>query len=112
MGAILIPFDGTFENKRGTIPVLIQKSDDQFDSSDLSQKWKNATQFIFSESEVDIEELASFIRANETNGVKSVHFFFPNDVDTSPQISNHVTINVSGFSEGFGAFKTACAPPQ
>ena len=46
-GVILIPFDGTFENKRGAIPVLIQKSDDQFDSSDLSQKWKNGTEFIF-----------------------------------------------------------------
>ena len=40
VGVLLIPFDGTFENKRGTIPVLIQKSDDQFDSSDLSKKWK------------------------------------------------------------------------
>jgi hypothetical protein len=112
VGVVLIPFDGTFENKRGRIPVLIQKRDDQFDSSDLSQKWQTATQFIFAESEVDVEELASFIRANETNGVKSVHFFFPNDLDTGPQISNHVAVNVSGFSEGFGAFKTACAPPQ
>ena len=38
VAVILIPLDGTFENKRGAIPVLIQKNSDQFDSSDLSQK--------------------------------------------------------------------------
>ena len=49
VGVILIPFDGTFENYQDVIPVSIQKSGDQFDSSDLSQKWKNGTEFIFSE---------------------------------------------------------------
>jgi hypothetical protein len=39
-GKILVPFDGTFENKRGMIPVLVQKNGDQFDSSDLSQSGK------------------------------------------------------------------------
>ena len=38
VAVILIPLDGTFENKRGAIPILIQKNSDQFDSSDLSQK--------------------------------------------------------------------------
>ena len=112
VGVVLIPFDGTFENKRGAISVLIQKRDDQFDSSDLSQKWTNATQFIFSGSEVDVEELASFIKANETNGVKSVHFFVPNELDATPQESTHIIINVAGFSDGFGAFQMRCAPSQ
>jgi hypothetical protein len=57
VAVILIPFDGTFENKRGVIPVLIQKSADQFDSSDLSQKWKNGTEYIYSASEADVDEL-------------------------------------------------------
>jgi len=35
VAAILVPFDGTFENQRGAIPVLIQKNSDQFDTSDL-----------------------------------------------------------------------------
>jgi hypothetical protein len=75
IAVILIPLDGTFENKRGAIPILIQKNSDQFDSSDLSQKWKNGTEYIYSESEADVDELASFLKASETNGVKSVHFF-------------------------------------
>jgi hypothetical protein len=41
-----------------------------------------------------------------------VHFVFPNNPSDGRQTSNHIAINVSGFSEGFGAFKTACAPPQ
>jgi len=112
VGVILIPFDGTFENKRGAIPVLIQKNSDQFESSDLSQKWKNGTEYIYSASEVDVAELASFLKASETNGVKSVHFFFPNDLGSGPQISSHVAINVSGFSDGFGAFQMACDKSQ
>ena len=31
VAVILIPLDGTFENKRGAIPVLIQKNSDQFE---------------------------------------------------------------------------------
>lgn len=108
IAVILIPLDGTFENKRGAIPILIQKNSDQFDSSDLSQKWKNGTEYIYSESEADVHELASFLKASETNGVKSVHFFFPNDLGPGRKISSHVAIIVSGFSDGFGAFQTAC----
>jgi hypothetical protein len=58
---------------------------------------ENGTEFIFSESEVDVDELASFLKARETNGVKSVHFYFPNERDSGPQISNHVAINISGL---------------
>jgi hypothetical protein len=112
VAAILIPLDGTFENKRGAIPVLIQKNSDQFESSDLSQKWKNGTEYIYSESEADVDELASFLKASETNGVQSVHFFFPNDLGSGRKISSHVAINVSGFSDGFGAFQTACNGSQ
>jgi hypothetical protein len=101
IAVILIPLDGSFENKRATIPVLIQKNSDQFDSSDLSQKWKNGTEYIYSESEADVDELASFLKASETNGVKSVHFFFPNDLGPGRKISSHVAINVSGFSDVF-----------
>ena len=112
IAVILIPLDGIFENKRGTISVLIQKNSDQFDSSDLSQKWKNGTEYIYSELEADVDELASFLKASETNGVKTVHFFFPNDLGPGGKISSHVAINVSGISDGFGAFQTACNGSQ
>ena len=111
-GSILIPFDGTFQNRQSVIPILIQKNKDQYHRSDLLQHWKNKTDYVFLESEDDVDELVSFLKAREADGVKSVHFFFPNDPDASPQISNHILINVSGFTDGFGAFQTACTSSQ
>jgi hypothetical protein len=112
LGVILIPFEGTFQNDRNVIPVLIQKNADQYDPSDLLQNWKNGAEYIFSEAKDDIDELVSFIKADEMNGAKSVHFIFPNDTSDGPQTSNHVAINVSGFSDGFEAFQIACAAAQ
>ena len=104
VGVILIPVDGTFENRHRIIPVLIQKNKDRYDPSDLVQHWNNGTEYIFLESNDDADKLASFLKANEADGVNSVHFFFPNDTEDGSKIANHIAINVSGFSDGFGAF--------
>ena len=112
IGVILIPFDGTFENRQNVIPVLIQKSKDRYDASDLLQHWNNRTDYIFSDAKDDVDELASYLKANEADSVKSVHFFFPSDVDAAPQISNHIVVSISGFSEGFRVFETGCAQSQ
>jgi hypothetical protein len=109
IGVLLIPFDGTFENRQRLIPVLIQKKEDEYDPTDLLQHWKNGTEYIFLEAKDDVDKLASFLKAREAEGVKSVHFFFPNDSDAGPQIANHVVIYVSGFSSGFEALQMACA---
>jgi hypothetical protein len=107
IGVILIPVNGTFENRQRIIPVLIQKNKDRYDPSDLLQHWKNGTEYIFF-----ADKLASFLKANEADGAKSVHFFFPNDSDAGPQIANHIVVDVAGFSDGFSAIQKACAPFQ
>jgi hypothetical protein len=112
VAVILIPVDGTFENRHRIIPVLIQKNKDRYDPSDLVQHWNNGTEYIFLESNDDADKLASFLKANEADGVKSVHFFFPNDSDAGSQIANHIVIDLAGFSDGFGAFQKVCASPQ
>ena len=113
LGVILIPFDGTFQSDQEVIPVLIQKNADQYvGPSDLLQKWKNGVEYIFLDAKDDVDELASFMKANEMDGAKSVHFIFPNDTSDGPQTSNHVAINVSGFSDGFEAFQIACTSSQ
>jgi hypothetical protein len=112
IGAILIPADGTFENRQRIIPVLIQKNEDQYDPSDFVQHWKNGTEYIFVESNDDTDKLASFLKANEADGVKSIHFFFPNDSDAGPQTANHIVVDLAGFSDGFKAFQKACASSQ
>jgi hypothetical protein len=112
VGVILIPVDGTFENRQRIIPVLIQKNKDRYDPSDLVQHWNNGTEYIFLESNDDADKLASFLKANEADGVKSVHFFFPNDTDAGSQIANHIVVDLARFSDGFGAFQKVCASPQ
>ena len=112
VGVILIPFDGTFQNDRNVVPVLIQKNADQYDPSDLRQNWKNGVEYIFLEAKDDVEGLASFMKANEMDGAKSVHFVFPNDTSDGPQTSNHIAISLSGFSDGYEALQIACASSQ
>ena len=112
VGAVLIPFDGTFEYRQNVILVLFQKNAKEHDPSDLLQRWRNGTDYIFSESKDDIDELASFLKTNDADGEQTIHIFFPHDLDATPQVLNHIAINVSGFSDGFGAFQKACAPPQ
>jgi hypothetical protein len=112
VGVILIPFDGTFQNDRNVVPVLIQKNADQYAPSDLLQNWRNGIEYIFLEATDDVFRLATFMKANEMDGAKSVHFAFPNDTSDGPQTSNHIAINLSGFSDGFDAFQIACTSPQ
>ena len=57
-GVILIPFDGTFENLQVVISVLVQKSADQLDPSDLSQNWKNGIDYIF----LDLQVTSAILR--------------------------------------------------
>jgi hypothetical protein len=112
VGVVLIPFEGTFENRQKAIPVLFQKNKDQYDPSDLLQYWNNGVEYIFLESKDEVDDLASFLKTNDADGIKTVHIFFPHDLDASSQVSTHIAIDVSGFSDGFGAFQMACAAPQ
>ena len=111
VGVLLIPVDGTFKNQQRVIPVLIQKNNDQYDPSDLLQHWKNGTEYIFLESNDDADKLTSLLKeANEVDGVKSIHFLFPNDSDAGLQTTNHIVVHLAGFSDGFSDFQKACAP--
>jgi hypothetical protein len=112
VGVILIPFDETFENHQDVITVVIQTSANQNDPFDILQKWNNGTEYIFLESTDDINELASFLKAEEIDSEKSAHFFFPNDGDAGHQNSNHIVVDVLGFSDGFSAFEKACTQSQ
>jgi hypothetical protein len=94
------------------IPVAIQKMGEQSDSSDLMQRWENGGDYVFLESSDEQEELASYLKDREAEGVKSVHFYFPNDLDASTQTTNHVVIDLSGFSSGVTAFKKQCEQSQ
>jgi hypothetical protein len=112
VGLILIPFEGTFQSDQKVIPVLIQKNSDRYDPSDLLQNWRNGVEYIFVDSKDDVDGVASFMKENEMDGAKSVHFVFANSSHEGPQTSNDIAINVLGFSDGFEAFQMRCASPQ
>ena len=108
---LLIPLDGTFASRREVIPVAIQKMGEQSESSDLMQRWENGADYIFLESPHEQEELASYLKDREAEGVKAVHFYFPNDPD-STQTTNHMIIDLAGFSAGVAAFTNRCEQAQ
>ena len=112
VAVLLIPLDGTFKNRQNSIPVVIQKIEEQSDASDLTQRWENGPGYIFLESPDTQEELASYLKDREAEGLKSVHFYFPNDPDASTQTTNHMVIDLAGFSAGVAAFANRREPAQ
>ena len=66
------------------------------------ERWEDGPGYIFLELPDDQEELASYLKDREAEGVKSVHFYFPNDLDASTQTTNHMVVDVAGFSERSG----------
>ena len=112
VAVLLIPLDGTFYSRREVSPVAVQKIEEQSDASDLTQRWENGPGYIFLESPDEQEELASYLKDRETEGVKSVHFYFPNDLDASMRTTNHVVVDVAGFSSGVATFTSRCEQAQ
>jgi hypothetical protein len=108
----LIPFDGAFENRQDPIPVLIQKKSDEFDQSDLAQKWKNGSEFLFLDVTDDVADLIALPKEKDAELDKSVHFHFPNGVDMAEQTSNHIVVDASGFADKFAEFEKDCTSPE
>ena len=107
VAVLLIPFDGTLPNRQNSTPVLIQKTEEYSDRTDLMQRWESGPDYVYLESPDDREQPASYVKDREGEGVKSVHFYFPNDLDTG-KATNHMIIDLSGFSIGLEVFKKKC----
>jgi hypothetical protein len=75
-GTILVPFDGTFESQQDPIPVSIQKKADEFDRSDLLQKWKNGSEFLFSDVTDDVADLIALLKEKAQTQVSSFTSIF------------------------------------
>ena len=110
-GTVLVPFDGTFESTQGPIPVSIQKKADEFDRSDLLQKWKNGSEFLFSDVTDDVADLIALLKEKSANSDKFVHFYFPSGLDNGQQTSNHIVVDASGFAAKFAEFENDCTSP-
>jgi hypothetical protein len=69
------------------------------------QRWENEGEYIFSEIPDEQEDPTSYLKVREAEGFKSVHFYFPNDLDATTPTTNHVVIDLPGFSSGLETFK-------
>jgi len=112
VGAILIPFDGTFEGHQGSIPVSIQKKSDEVDRSDLLQKWENGSEFLFLEKSDEIADFIALLTEKDTQSDTAVHIYFPSGIDNNKQMSDHIVVDASGFAAKFAEFEKGCASDQ
>jgi hypothetical protein len=112
VAVLLIPLDGTFTTRHGAIPIAIRKIEEKSDQSDLMQRWENGPGYIFLQPPDEQEELALYLKDREAEGVKSVHFYFPNDLDASTWTTNHISIDLAGFPDGVAAFTKRCEQAQ
>ena len=111
MPFLLIPLDGTFTTRHGAIPIAIRKIEEKSDQSDLMQRWQNGPGYVFLQPHDEQEELALYLKDREAEGVKSV-FYFPNALDASTWTTNHISIDLAGFSDGVAAFTKRCEQAQ
>ena len=109
---IVAPSPGTFRNQQETVSVAIQRSENDFGSSDLLQQWDNEGDYIFAEQPDQVEKVTSYLEGQEADGFKSVHFYFPNDLVTGAGTTNQVVIELSGFSQGMQHFEKTCKQAQ
>jgi hypothetical protein len=113
IGAVLVPFDGTFENHQDAVPLLIQRSGDEYSQSDLLQKWNNGNEFLFLDDPNELTNLVAFLKGKDVEGeAKSVHIHFPTARDDGQQTSNHIIVDASGFGEKFKEFDRSCTSPH
>jgi hypothetical protein len=108
VAVLLMPLDGTFTSRHEATPVAIRKIKEKSDQSDLMQRWENGPGYIFLQPPDEQEDLAVYLKDREAEGVKSVHFYFPNDLDGSASTTNHISIDLAGFSDGVAAFTKRC----
>ena len=112
VAVLLIPLDGTSTSRHEATPVAIRKIEEQSDQSDLIQRRENGPGYIFLEPPDEQEKLAIYLEDREAEGLKSVHFYFPNELDASTLTTNHIIIDLAGFSDGVAAFTKRCEQAQ
>jgi len=59
-----------------------------------------------------VDKFTSYLKGQEADGLKSVHFYFPNDLVTGAGKTNQVVIDLSGFSKGMQHFEKECKQAQ
>ncbi len=56
----------------------------------------------------EIASLIALLKEKDADSDRSVHFYFPSGLDDSPQTSNHIVVDSSGFTTKFEEFESDC----
>jgi hypothetical protein len=104
--AMLIPFDGTYDNQQGEVSVLVEKGKDQ--NSNLLQKWQNGYKYLFLTQKDKVTELMDYLKNAEASNINTVTLFFSGDFHGRLEKLNYITLDLSGFSGGLVALHAAC----
>ena len=102
-GATLLPLEGTYENAQDEVVALIYKGQ-HYAPPDLSQTWQNADDYLFRDSQDEIDALVRCLKTNEANGEKSAIRLF-GDLFGRPAMLNVVTIDDQDFQTDLPLFK-------
>ena len=88
IGVMLIPFDGTFDSHRDPVPVSLQfrKTLTNMIGPMLSKIGGMGNEFLFLDGKDDVAELVSLFKERDSSPENSVHFLFPNDVNSGPPV--------------------------
>jgi hypothetical protein len=109
---MIAPSPGTLQNQQETVSVAIQKTENNYDSSDLLQQWDDEGEYILLEKPEEVNKLISYLKLRESDGSRSVNAYFSNDLATVPGTTNQVVIDLSGFSKGMQHFEKECEKAQ
>jgi hypothetical protein len=108
VGVMLVPFEGTFDGDQDPVPVLVLRQGSDTGRSDLSQKWRNANEFLFSDSFEDLSDLINLLMDKSSDADTSVHFRFSSGGGGQLK-SYHIVVDAEGFGARFAEFENECA---
>jgi hypothetical protein len=110
---LVAPSPGTYKNQQEMVSVAVQRTENDYDSSNLLQQWENEGEYIFLEQPEEVNKLFSYLKLRESDGSRSVNFYFPNDLVTGTGTTNRVAIaDLSGFSKGIQHLEKECKQAQ
>ena len=108
IGAIIIPFESTYDNQKQSISVYIERSHDPTASPHLTQQWGNGYKYIFLNGDDQVGALANYLKAAEADGEEAVEVLFAGNFNGRTDVLK-IVVGLSDFSKGFSRLEAVCA---
>ncbi len=97
IGAMLLPFEGSYNNQQDEVPVLIERSSNQSPSTSLLQKWGNGYKYIFLSPAAEVKTLVEYLKTRQAEGTPFVDVIFSGDYNGRTEKLLKIAVSVSNF---------------